>query len=276
MQKLWSLLIKYANLWLVPVPVATAQVKKRRFWISDGYRTWTFHCFNKLWQCAQSVILVSETDQTVIWVKTSSHWSGQETFGRHPSLKNVFAKAPCATFKCHSTVNFVKVVNFLSTWLKLPFPLKAYQRFPQAGWDKTAHVWQRLELLRSLFDCNKSKQNHNINSKAPLLNDWTEKLLIYRNVSFPAYFNVGQNVSTSELCLSMKIYLTFHFHNIVFAGASKTFGGTLKLRVAHNFRERHTRVRRSPRVRRVPSAPRPHSYFPPKLEKNSLSMVSLY
>ena len=197
----------------------------------------------------------------VIWVKSSSHWSREETFGCHPSLKNVFAKAPCATFKCHSTVNFV---NCLATWLKLPFPLKAYQRFPPAGWDKTAHVWQRLEFLRSLFDCNKSKQNHNINSKAPLLNDCTEKLSIYRNVSFPAYLYVGQDVSTLELCMSMKIYHTFHFHNIVFTGASKTFGGTLKLRAAHNIRERHIRVRRSPRV---PSAPRPHFYFPPKLEK---------
>ena len=73
----------------------------------------------------------------------------------------------------------------------------------------------------------------------------------------------------------MKIYHTLHFHNIVFAGASKTFGGTLKLRVAHNFRERYTRVRRSPRVRRVPSTPRPHSYFPPKLEKTRCPL-SLY
>lgn len=86
-------------------------------------------------------------------------------------------------------------------------------------------------------------------------------------MSFPAYFNVGQDVSTLELCMSMEIYHTFHFHNIAFAGASKKFGGTLKLRFTHNFQERHTRVRRSPCVRRVPSAPRPHSYFPPKLGK---------
>ena len=38
-QKLWSLLIIYANLWLVAVPVATAQVKETTFlnrgWLPD-------------------------------------------------------------------------------------------------------------------------------------------------------------------------------------------------------------------------------------------------